>query len=86
MDKGGYDMAEVKFQIIDNLGVISEGNKGWQKEINIISWNGRKAKVDIRDWGPDHEKIGKGFTLNKEEFQKIKDLLQKINIEEFDIE
>lgn len=74
-------MADIKYEITKPLGVLSEGSKGWQKEINLISWNERKPKVDIRDWGPEHEKMGKGITLNKEELKKLKELLDGINLE-----
>lgn len=67
-------MADIKFKITKPLGVLSEGSKGWQKEINLVSWNDRKPKIDIRDWGPEHEKMGKGITLNKEELKKLKEL------------
>ena len=56
-------MADIKFDIIEKLGTIGEGSKGWSKEVNIISWNGRKPKVDIRDWDENNEKMGKGLTL-----------------------
>ena len=75
-------MAEIKFTITKPLGILSEGSKGWQKEINIVCWNERSPKIDIRDWGPDHGKIGKGITLNTEELKKLKELLASIDIED----
>lgn len=74
-------MADLKFKITRTLGVLSEGSKGWQKEINMVSWNERKPKIDIRDWGPEHEKMGKGITLNKEELRKLKELLNGIDLD-----
>lgn len=74
-------MADVKFEITKSLGVLSEGSKGWQKEINLVSWNERKPKIDIRDWGPEHGKMGKGVTLNIEEVKKLKELLDGIDLE-----
>lgn len=68
-------MSDFKFEIIQNLGVLSEGTKGWQKELNMVSWNERSPKLDIRDWGPNHEKMGKGITLNNEEIMKLKEVL-----------
>jgi hypothetical protein len=79
-------MAELKFEIVKELGVLSEGTRGWQKEINMVSWNDRKAKLDIRDWSPDHLKMGKGVTLNTEEVKMLKELLEKINIEELEMD
>ncbi len=58
-------MAEIKFEIIKNIGTLSESTKGWTKELNLISWNGRDPKYDLRDWDPDHEKMGKGVTLTQ---------------------
>jgi hypothetical protein len=78
-------VAEIKFEITRELGVLSQGSKGWQKEINLVSWNERNPKLDIRDWGPDHQKIGKGITLNAEEFKKLKELLQNLDDNILDI-
>jgi len=71
-------MAEIKFEIIETIGILSESSKGWKKELNLISWNEREAKHDIREWSSDHEKMGKGITLSKEEFKALKELLSKI--------
>ncbi|NLI12453.1 MAG: hypothetical protein GX425_07485 [Peptococcaceae bacterium] len=79
-------MADIKFEIARSLGVLSEGSKGWQKEINLVSWNGRKPKIDIRDWAPEHEKMGKGITLNYEELKKLKELLDSMDLETLEIE
>ena len=68
-------MADIKFEITEYIGVLSEGSKGWTKEINRVSWNDRDPKIDIREWSPDHTKIGKGITLTDEEAQKLKELL-----------
>ena len=68
-------MPEFTYAIVETLGVLSETAKGWTKELNLISWNGREPKLDIREWAPDHEKMGKGVTLTDEEAKKIKDLL-----------
>lgn len=66
---------DFKFEIINELGVVSEGSKGWRKEFNRISWNGGEPKYDIRDWSPDHEKMGKGVTLSENELRKLKELI-----------
>ena len=70
-------MAELKFEITEKIGVISENAKGWKKELNLVSWNDRDPKYDIREWSPEHEKMGKGITLTDEEFTKLKELLSK---------
>lgn len=71
-------MSDIKYEIIKNIGVLSKTEKGWAKELNLISWNDRDAKYDIREWSPDHEKMGKGVTLSKEELLALKELLNKI--------
>ena len=78
-------MAELTFEIVDHLLVLSESPKGWTKEINIVRWNSRQPKVDIREWDEFHEKMGKGVTLNKEELKKIKDLLAGMDLETLEI-
>ena len=71
-------MADIKYEIIEELGVLSESAKGWKKELNLISWNGAEPKYDLRDWAPNHEKMGKGFTLNEEEVKTLYKILGKI--------
>ena len=71
-------MADIKYDILKELGVLSENAKGWRKEVNLISWNGGIPKYDIRDWGPEHEKMGKGTTLSEEEIKKLKEILGEI--------
>jgi hypothetical protein len=77
---GGIDMADIKYEIKETLGELSESTKTWRKELNLISWNDKEAKYDIRDWSPEHEKMGKGVTLSKEELIKLKALLNEINL------
>ncbi|HBV84956.1 MAG TPA: hypothetical protein DEB74_19580 [Lachnospiraceae bacterium] len=71
-------MSEVKFEIKEELGTLSESAKGWTKEINLISWNSAAPKYDIRDWAPNHEKMGKGITLTAEEAEVLYKILAKI--------
>lgn len=68
---------EFKFEIINELGVISESRSGWRKELNRISWNRSEPKYDIRDWAPKHERIGKGITLTELELRTLKKLIDK---------
>lgn len=73
-------MADIKFEIEKELGVIAESAKGWKKELNLVSWNGKEAKFDLREWSPDHEKMGKGVTLSNDELRALKELLNNIEI------
>ena len=69
----------VKFEITKHIGVLSEGSKGWRKELNLISWNDREPKYDIRDWSSEHEKMGKGVTLSDVEITELKRILTGLN-------
>lgn len=71
-------MAEFKYEIQENCGVISESGKGWVRELNLISWNEGTPKYDIRDWAPDHSKMGKGIGLTKEELETLYTLIGKV--------
>lgn len=73
-------MANIKFEIKETAGVISESAKGWKKELNLISWNDKEAKYDIRDWDSEHKKMGKGITLNVDELRALKEILNGMNI------
>ncbi|WP_031552715.1 YdbC family protein [Oribacterium sp. FC2011] len=68
-------MADFQYEIVEKLGILSTSSKGWTKELNKISWNGAEAKYDIREWAPEHEKMGKGVTLTEEESRILKELL-----------
>ena len=67
---------EIKYEIVKHIGILATNKSGWQREANIVKWNEGKAKLDIRDWGPDHEKVGKGISLNSEEVAILKELLE----------
>lgn len=69
-------MSKFSYEIIETVAVLSEGSNGWKKELNLISWNGRDPKYDIRDWSEDHTKMGKGVTLSSSELQKLKESLR----------
>ena len=71
-------MADIKYEIIEEIGVLSEGARGWRKELNLVSWNGAAPKYDLRDWAPAHEKMGKGVTLTKDEAKALAALLGEI--------
>ena len=68
---------EIKYEIINNIGVVSENSKGWKKELNRVSWNGGEPKYDIREWAPEHERMGKGVTLTEDELRALKVLIDE---------
>ncbi|MDR0442423.1 MAG: hypothetical protein LBH44_03355 [Treponema sp.] len=68
-------MDEIKFDIVKHFGIISSEKSGWKKELNLVSWSGRTPKLDIRDWAPEHAKMGKGVTLTEGEAAQLAELL-----------
>jgi hypothetical protein len=75
--KEAFAMDEINYEIVMQIGVFSQSGSGWTKELNLVSWNGRDPKYDIRDWSPGHEKMGKGVTLSREELLALRDLLNQ---------
>lgn len=73
-------MSEIKYEIIKTIGILSKSASGWSKELNLISWNDREPKYDLRDWSVGHEKMGKGVTLSEEELLALKELLNSIEL------
>lgn len=73
-------MAEIKYEITEELGVLSESTRGWTKEINLVSWNNYGAKYDIREWAPEHAKMGKGVTFTADEIRELRDILNKLDL------
>lgn len=68
---------ELKFEIINSVGVVTEQTSGWKKELNRVSWNGGEPKYDIRDWSPNHETMGKGVTLTEAELRSLKTIIDE---------
>lgn len=72
-------MADLKYEITERIAILSE--KGvWTKELNKVSWNDRPAKFDLRDWNHEEGKMGKGITLNDEEMQNLKQVLNAVEV------
>ena len=70
-------MAELTYDIVETLGVLSEDARGWRKELNLVSWNEKDAKYDLRSWNGDHSRMSKGITLTREEVEVLSELLQE---------
>ena len=70
---------EIKYEITSHLATLSTSAKGWTKELNLVSWNGAAAKYDIRDWSPDHSKMGKGVTLSADEMKELRATLEEMD-------
>jgi hypothetical protein len=73
-------MPDIKFEVVRKIGVLSTSSRGWTKEFNLVSWNDRAPKFDLREWAPDGETMGKGITLTAEELAVLKELLNKMEL------
>ena len=73
-------MADIKYEIVRKIGVLSTSASGWAKELNLVRWNDREPKYDLRDWSADGSKMGKGVTLTREELLALKELLNGMEI------
>lgn len=72
-------MPELKYDIVKTCGVLSTSNRGWTKELNLVSWNDREARYDLREWSPNHDRMGKGITLSEEEAKLLKAALADLD-------
>lgn len=68
------------FEIEEHFGTIS-AREGWNKELNLVKWNGAAAKYDIREWDEHHEQMRRGLTLTPCEMRKMVDLFVSRNNE-----
>jgi hypothetical protein len=66
---------EFKFEIVKNIATLSTERSGWTKEVNLVSYNDAPPKFDIRSWDPNHEKMGKGITLSRDEMKAFLDAM-----------
>lgn len=73
-------MSDIKYEIVKKVGVLSKAGSGWAKELNLISWNDREPKYDIRDWSADGSKMGKGVTFTREELVALKEILNSLEL------
>ena len=71
---------EFKFSIVRHIGVLAEGAKGWKKEVNLVSWNDRPVKLDIREWDENHVKMSRGITLSAEETGSLRKLIADVDL------
>jgi hypothetical protein len=73
-------MPDLKYEVKEKLGALSKDARGWQKELNLVSWNDHPAKFDLREWSEDHSKMGKGITLTAEELKALRELLKDVEL------
>ena len=73
-------MAEIKYEVVQRIAVLSQRPRGWERQLNMISWNGAAPKYDIRDWSPDGSRMAKGISMTAEELKTLKDILNEIEL------
>ena len=69
---------QFRFEIVQNIAVLTNDRTGWTKELNLVSYNGAPAKYDIRSWDPNHEKMGKGVTFTRDELVQLESVLREL--------
>ena len=73
-------MAEFNYEITERIAVLSTNAKGWERQLNMISWNDHEPKYDIRDWSPDGTKMSKGISMTRDEIAVLKDILNELEL------
>ncbi len=71
---------EFKFEIVQNIATLSKEQGGWTKELNLVSFNDAPPKYDLRTWDPEHQKMGKGITLSKNEMVNLRDAIENLEL------
>ena len=74
-------MDEVTFEIVEHIGVLGETAAGWKRELNLVSWCGRPATYDIRQWAPGHNNYSRGITLKEHELYRLEEIVAKFRKE-----
>ena len=73
---------EIQYKLVEKLGVLDTHKSGWAREVNLVAWNGKPPKFDIRDWDPEHERMSRGITLHEREAVKLaKILVQRLQMD-----
>lgn len=73
-------MAEFRYEVTERIAVLSTNASGWERQLNMVSWNDREPKYDIRDWSPDGTKMGKGISLSHDEMAILKGILEELDL------
>ena len=73
-------MAEFTYEVIERIAVLSTNARGWERQLNMVSWNGNPPKYDIRDWSPDGSRMAKGITLTEDELKTLIDILNDMEL------
>jgi hypothetical protein len=67
---------DFSYEVTEEIGVIGNPTpSGWTTQLNLVSWNGKEPKLDIRSWNEDLSRMGKGISLSMEEATELANLL-----------
>uniref|UniRef100_UPI003FEF8743 YdbC family protein n=1 Tax=Gemmiger sp. TaxID=2049027 RepID=UPI003FEF8743 len=73
-------MAEFTYEVTERIAVLSTNARGWERQLNMVSWNGNPPKYDIRDWSPDCSRMAKGISLTEDELKTLKGILDDMEL------
>ena len=68
------------FKITKHIGTIARHDTGWAMELNLVSWNGKEPKYDIREWDESHIRMSRGITLKDDEMKKLIEILKTLEV------
>jgi len=71
------DQSNYNFKIHEKIGVVSEKPNGWTLELNIVSFNGRDATYDLREWRNDHTELRTGARFSESDLKPLTELIGK---------
>ena len=73
-----------EYEVKEHIDTIMVGFRGFSKEVSIIKWNDKKPVFDIRAWRvSDRDGLQyplRGITFSKEEFIKLREILNSIDV------
>ena len=72
-------MAEIKYEVVQRIAVLSQRPRGWERQLTLISWHDPEPKYDNRDWSPDGTWMGKGISLSHDELAILKGILNDLD-------
>ena len=73
-------MAEFTYEVTERIAVLSTNARGWERQLNMVSWNGNPPKYDIRDWSHDGSRMAKGISLTEDELKTLKGILDDMEL------
>lgn len=73
-----------EYEVKEHIDTIMVGFRGFSKEVSIVKWNDKNPVFDIRAWRvSDRDGLQyplRGITFSKEEFIKLREILNSIDV------